>query len=263
MRTETALMLPLLAVLAAPPVPPAAAPRAAPAPAADAGPATLPDAWRDESMEFTISYLGLQAGRARISVGQREGALLPVFLEARTSGIGAVIDFRQQLASYLDVASGLPRSSSMLSVEPTYRRTVTTRYDRDAGIATVRTRARRERVNEVPVPKDAVDFVALVFRLRTLRLEPGDSHAFAVLSGTRLAKVVAAVEGREKVETPAGTFPAVKVRVPTGFSGRFSEKNPTYVWFSDDARRAIVRLETDFAVGGAVAELTSYRGGAR
>jgi hypothetical protein len=263
MRHETALLLTLLAALAAPAVAPGAPPAPPPAQGPEDARAIPPHAWRDESMEFTIRFLGLDAGRARISVGQREGTLLPVFLEARTRGIGAVVDLRQQLASYLDVASGLPRTSSMLSVEPTYRRTVTTRYDRDAGVATIRTRGKGERVKELQVPKDALDFVALVFRLRTLPLDPGDTHAFDVLSGTRLAKVVTAVERRENVQTPAGTCPAVKVRVPTGFSGRFSEKNPTYVWFSDDARRAIVRLQTDFAVGDAVAELTRYTGGAR
>lgn len=251
MLQATVTFLSLVAVLAAAPVGPATAQ------------SPVPASWGDETMEFTVRYLGLPAGKARISVGRREGALLPVFLEARTAGVGAVVDFRQQLASYLDVTSGLPRSSSMLTVETSYRRTVTTRYDRELGLATVRTRGRSERVRELPVPEGALDFVALVFRLRALPLEPGASHTFHVLSGTRLTKIVVGVEGRERVETPAGTFPAVKVRVPTGFGGRFSEKKPTYVWFSDDARRAIVRLETDFAVGDAIAELVTYRGSAR
>jgi hypothetical protein len=66
---------------------------------------------------------------------------------------------------------------------------------------------------------------------------------------------------RESVRTEAGRFAAVKVRVPTGFDGKFSEKNPTYVWFSDDVRRVIVKISTDFAIGRAEAELTSYQPG--
>jgi len=221
-------------------------------------PVAAPARWPEETMEFTIGYLGLTAGRARIVVGRREGSLLPVFLEARTSGAGAIVDFRQQLATYLDVATGLPRRATMLSIEPRYRRTVTTQFDRDAGRATVRTRGRSERKQEVAFPRGALDFVALVFQLRARPLPPGASYAFDVLSGARLAKVVAVVQGRERLATAVGVLPAVKVRVPTDFSGRFSEKSPTYVWFSDDARRLILRIQTEFAIGEAVAELVSY-----
>ena len=35
----------------------------------------------------------------------------------------------------------------------------------------------------------------------------------------------------------AGGFDAIKVKVPTGFDGKFQEKSPTFLWLSDDARR--------------------------
>jgi hypothetical protein len=73
--------------------------------------------------------------------------------------------------------------------------------------------------------------------------------------------VVTAVVKREQVKTGAGKFAAVKVRVPTGFDGKFSEKNPTFVWFSDDERRVVVKISTDFAIGRAEAELTAYQPG--
>jgi hypothetical protein len=236
---------------------------AAQAPSRPAPGGAVPARWTGEKMEFTIGYLGITAGRARIVVGRREGSLLPVFLEARTSGPGAaVVDFRQQLATYLDVATGLPRRATMLSIEPQYRRTVTTRFDRDAGTATVQTRGRHVRAQEVAVPGGALDFVALVFQLRARPLAPGERHTFHVLSGTRLAEVVVEVQGRERLETASGERAAVKVRVPTDFSGRFSEKSPTYVWFSDDAQRIILRIQTEFAIGAAAAKLVSYDRGA-
>jgi hypothetical protein len=114
----------------------------------------------------------------------------------------------------------------------------------------------------VDVPPGTVNFVGLVFKLRGLPLEPGTRHEFPVLAGRRLKTIAAEVLGREEVETKAGKFPAVKVRVPTGFTGKFSEKNPTLVWFSDDARRIVVRITSDFAVGHATASLVSYSPGA-
>ena len=112
------------------------------------------------------------------------------------------------------------------------------------------------------MPPDTVDFVALVYRLRWLQLQPGAKHEFRVLAGRKVNTVLAEVLGRERVETKAGTFEAVKVRVPTGFTGKFSEKNPTFVWFSDDDRRIVVQLTADFAVGHATAALVAYAPGA-
>ena len=216
----------------------------------------------DERMEFSVRYLGVRVGKARISVGHLEGPILPVFLETRTAGIVKIVDVSQQLATYLDVETLLPRSVSLDSHESGYHHVDTAVFDRVAGKATVRQRGKFDNTYVIEVPGDTVDFVALVFRLRALPLEPGTHHPFHVLAGRDLKKVTAEVLARERVKTDAGTFEALKVRVPTGFTGKFSEKRPTYVWFSDDARRVIVQIQTEFAIGRATAGLTSYAPGA-
>lgn len=215
----------------------------------------------DEAMDFEISFHGVPTGKARILVGHPEGTLLPVFLQARTSGLLAVVSLKQQLASYLEMETGLPRTATMESIEPGYRLVVTTRFDRANAKASVREQGKYDNTYLVDVPPDATDFVALVFRLRTLSLEPGAAHEFDVLSSREVQKVVTQVEARETISTRAGKFAAVKVRVPTRFSGKFSEKSPTYVWFSDDARRIVVRISTDFSIGRVIADLASYRPG--
>lgn len=215
----------------------------------------------EEQMDFAIEYLGVRMGKARIAVGRPEGGTLPLLLVARTTGLGAVIDVREQLSTVLDVDTGLPRTFQIDAVEPGYRSIGTARFDRASNTATVRQQGKYDNTYEIDVPPDTMDFVSLVFRLRTVSLEPGSSHAFPVLFGRKVSNVVATVEGRERVSTPAGKFEAVKVRVPTGLTGKFSEKNPTYVWFSDDERRIVVRITTDFSIGHAKAELSGYRRG--
>ena len=225
-------------------------------------PAAIPHA-PGERMDYAVSYMGMQMGKARLSVGRVEGEILPVFLESRTTGLMAVVDLRQQLASYLDVETGLPRRTSLDAVEAGYRHTDTAQFDRAAGKASVRERGKHDNTYEVEVPPDTVDFVALVFRLRALPLQPGTRLSFPVLAGKRVSNVTVEVVGRERVSTAAGDFDALKVRVPTGFTGKFSEKNPTHVWLSDDARRIVVQIATDFSVGHAVAGLVAYRPGVR
>jgi hypothetical protein len=214
-----------------------------------------------ERMQYTITYVGLPMGKARLSVGKPEGTILPVLLEAKTSGVVGFVNIKEQLASYVDTTTGLPRTFSIDAVEPNYRHTSHTRFDRETNRATVQDRGKFVTTAEVNVPPGTLDFVALVFRLRTLPLEEGARHTFPVLNGKVVSTVVAEVVGRETLSTKAGKFPTVKVRVPTAFNGKFSEKTPTFVWFSDDARRVVVRLSTDFAIGRALADLTDYEPG--
>jgi Protein of unknown function (DUF3108) len=238
---------------------PEAVPASAPVPATNA--AAVP--WGpDERMDLVIDYLGITMGKARISVGRTETGATPVHLSSRSAGLAAVVTFRQTLVSNLDVATLLPHSSVLDAEEPGgYKHTDTARFDRVANKATVREKGRFDKTYEIDVPEGTLDFVALVFRLRTLPLPDGATHAFQVLSGRKVSRVVATVVKHERVKTDAGRFAAVKVRVPTGFDGKFSEKDPTFVWFSDDERRVVVKISTDFAIGRATAELVSYQPG--
>jgi hypothetical protein len=221
-----------------------------------------PDYAPDERMEYGISYLGMRVGIATISVGRGEGPLLPVRLDARSTGLAdGLFNIREKLVSYLDPATGLPATSTIEAVEGHHRHTETTLFDREAGKAVVRRVGKTDKTKEIEVAPGTLDFVAMVFRLRSLPLDEGSRHEFDVLAGTKVARVIAVVAGREKIKTGAGKLPAVKIRVPTGLSRKFSERDPTYVWLSDDARRIVLRISTDLPVGRAVATLSGYRPG--
>ena len=214
-----------------------------------------------ERTELAVDYLGVKVGLARISVGTPVGELLPVLIQARTGGLVGFLDVREQLTSNLERGTLLPRSATLDAVELGYRHSDHTTFDRQAGEATLVSRGKSTTTEKLAIPADALDFVAMIFRLRTLPLAVGKQHAFTVVAGSKVHAVAAEVVGREAVETRAGTFAAWKVRVPTGFGGKFSERDPTYLWFSDDPRRVLVRLSTDFAIGRAVATLASYQPG--
>jgi hypothetical protein len=215
-----------------------------------------------ERMDFDIRLHGLQMGAARISVGRPADATLPVSLEARATGLGRIVSFRDQLVTFLDVETGLPRVFSLAAQEGGYRHASTTTFDRATNRITVRDVGRRSDTTSVhEVPVGTVDFVALVFALRALPLAPGSRHTFEVLAGTKVASVTAECVGRETISGVAGKTPALKVRVPTTFTGEFREKNPTIVWLTDDPRRIVVRIATDFALGVMTANLVSYEPG--
>lgn len=235
---------------------------AAPAPPPPAPPPALP--WAPgERHDLEIDYLGITMGRSSITVGPAEEGRVPVTLATRSAGIAAVVTLRQSLVSWLDEGTLLPTASVLDATEPGgYHHTDTARFDREAGTATVREVGRFDSTYLVEVPPGTLDFVALVFRLRTLPLEDGRQHEFQVLAARKVSRTVVEVVKHEVLEVPAGRFYVVKVRVPTGFDGKFSEKRPTYVWLSDDRRRLVVRISTEFAIGRAEASLVKYAPGA-
>jgi hypothetical protein len=216
-----------------------------------------------EHMAFDIAFHGLAVGSAEISVGNPRGTALPITLEARTMGIARIVEIRERLVTDIDVYTGLPRTSLLAATEGGYRHAATTVFDRTNNRVKVREIGKYDNTSEHDVPPQTLDFLALVFALRVLPLEPGITHEFDVIAGTQVSRVNVEVVGRETVKSAAGTTPALKVRVPTSFSGEFSEKSPTHVWFTDDQRRIVVRITTDFAVGDVTASLVSYDGGER
>jgi len=234
---------------------------AVPAPALAPAFAAVP--WHpEERMDFEVHYLGFTIGRSRLSVGRVEDGAVQVQLSSGPAGMTSALNFHQTLQSTLDLATLLPRASLHDASEPGgYKHTDTTRYDRPAGKATVREKGRFDNTYEIEVPPDALDFVTMVCRLRTLPLPDGATHTFKVLAGRKINVVVASVVKRERVKTDAGKFMTVKVRIPTRFDGKFSEKSPTHVWFSDDERRVVVKINVDFAVGSGEAELVAYQSG--
>ncbi len=213
-----------------------------------------------EQIEYAVHYLGIEVGSLRLWVGRPEGPVLPLLLQTRTQGVASVADLREQIATFWDTATRLPRSSRLDAQEMNYWHSDTTRFDRVGGKATVTVRHKKG-VGEtvVDVPPDVVDFLSMVYALRTRPLAVGDQHAFQVLAGKKVSPVLAEVVAREPAEGVPGRPQAFKVRVPTSFTGKFSEKEPTYIWFGDDASRIPVRISTDFAIGRAVATMTSYR----
>jgi hypothetical protein len=214
-------------------------------------------------MDLAVEYQGLPIGKGRIQVEPATGSVQLVRLEAQTTGLVSVIKLRQLLTTTLDVGTGLPRTSSLHSVENDYRHSTTTDYDRERNRAVVVKRGKWLHRDEVEVPPDTLDFLALVFRLRTMPLARGWRHDFHVLAGKQASRIVAEVVGHETVTTRAGRFAAWKVRVPTNFSGEFSEKKPTYVWLSDDGRRVVLRISVELGIGRVAAELAAYDPGQR
>lgn len=215
-----------------------------------------------EETVFTVSYLSVPTGEGRIRVGNPEGDIWPVILQARTSGAASLLDIREHLVSYWDAPRRLSRGSDLQAYEVGDFHKDSARFAASGRQVTV-VEQRRDRAKRkvLDVPEGALDLSGAFMWLRLQELEVGHEYQIPIVSGTSQFTLQASVLAREPVRTPAGEFPSYKIRVRTGFDGKFSTKRDTFLWLSETAEHHLVRASAEFAVGSVVAELKSYHPG--
>jgi hypothetical protein len=215
-----------------------------------------------EETVLAVSYLGIPTGQGRIAVGRPEGDVLPVFFQVRSGGVAGLVDIREHLVVYWDRATRLTRGSELRAVELGDRHHDRTRFDRAGREVTVTVqRNGRTREKRAPCPADGHDFTGVFLFLRLQPLAEGQRYELPVCSGAEPFTLVARVEARERVETPAGTFDALRVAVHTQIKGKFKARRDILLWFSDDPRHVLVKMSAEFAVGSVVASLERYTPG--
>jgi len=215
-----------------------------------------------EQLEFSVDYLKVRAAQARITVGQAEGDVWPIIAQAKTDGLGSLLDVREHLVSYWDAVRQLPRGSDLQAVELGDRHTDTARFDRENGKAHVRVLRKGKKIEKTyDLAPDAHDFASALLWMRLQPLAEGGRYEVPVFTTRGPFTLVMTVVGKERVETPVGVFDAVKVQVRTAFEGNFASKRDTFIWFSDDARHVPVRVSAEFAIGSIVATLSGYQPG--
>jgi len=215
-----------------------------------------------EETVFQVRYLNLPTGEGRIVVGEPAGDVWPVIFQARTEGFAGFIDVREHFVSYWDAGTRLPRGSDLRAYEIGDTHQDSARFDRVNRQATVTVRRNgRTSRSTLEVPADVHDLTSAFMWLRLQPLAPGQRHEVPVVASSRQFTLVAEVLEREVVETPAGIFRTVKVKVRTALEGKFSTRRDSFLWLSDDPRHVLVKASADFAVGSVVATLKSYRPG--
>lgn len=106
-----------------------------------------------------------------------------------------------------------------------------------------------------------LDEVSFLYWVRTLPLEVGDTYTYQNYFKDRGNPVVLHVLRKETIEVPAGTFETIVVRPIVQSRGLFSEDGEAEVYFTDDDRRMLVRLESSMSIGNLSLHLETYQEG--
>ncbi|MHB1843320.1 MAG: DUF3108 domain-containing protein [Deltaproteobacteria bacterium] len=256
------LTLALLAGLAAPPVA---------APATRLHPAFGPG----EELVYDLTFLGGRAGMAQIDVGAEtevDGkAVWPLVIRSQSTGpVNLVYSVRDRFVAFWDFGTGLSVEARLDALEKGSPRRVAMRFARgvkrpDGSFGTlaqvqIDDSHGRESFTRSVEPA-AEDLASAVFWLRTKPLKVGDRVDIPIFTGKKEWSLGATVVDRQPIETRAGKFSTVHVRLQTSFSGKLGSRRDLDGYFTDDPRHVPVRLDADLLIGQLEADLVSLEPG--
>jgi len=109
---------------------------------------------------------------------------------------------------------------------------------------------------EFDIPPCVEDVVTAFYYLRRQHLEVGHTLELPVNDGSKTQRVIVEVQAREKVQTPMGTFDALRVE-PKVFNGLLKRKGRMLIWFSAEERQLPLRIKAMISVGTITGTLRS------
>lgn len=250
------LLVPGLAAANAAPAAPAAAPSSAAAPFAPG-----------EELNYELKLLGLRAGEAQFLV--EEDSLEPDTwrLQARGRSTGtadSLFRLRQTATCVVEKGSLALRVCRVATQQRTgdrRREFVVDRSQRHVRERVLKDGKPKEKVVEFGDGIDRVqEALSGLYLLRSQFPTAGAPLRFQAVRKDKPITVEARVGGTSTVQTPAGTFEAVEVKLQV-IKGEAEEGEAAgSLWFTADSRRLPVKLSVDTKVGKLEGHLTGSKG---
>lgn len=225
-----------------------------------------------EKVTFDVSYFNVTAGELNMEVkpfvtvnGKRayhfeaSGKTTPFF-----SKVYAVDD---RVTTYLDYEEMRPLSLQISIKESNQLGETRTFYDWKNLKASywqkkiVKGKGERNKKLDWDILAYSQNVVSVAWYLRTFKLEPGKKHAIRIADEGKNIVFTGEVLRREKLKTPVGELNTVVMSPRITADGVFKPIGEVLIWFTDDDRKLLVRLESKIKIGTVVAKLRSFEKG--
>ncbi len=233
-----------------------------PAPGPAAGRAELP--YRPgERLTYNISWSNLlSAGAATMGVDRErtpEGREILRFTSTARS-IGMLDTFYRvddRVWSLVDAGTLEPISYNLDQRHGKRKKKREITFDHEGRKALYVKDGHRDRAE---IPKDVQDPLSSLYYLRSRGAFTTDGPAVVQVheSGKNWSVEVHYL-GKERIETPAGSFDTIKLKTYPTYEGVFMHKGEIFIWMTDDARRVPVLMKSTITIGSIVATLVDLR----
>jgi hypothetical protein len=214
-------------------------------------PASLPQSFpSQETLVYSVEWRLIDAGEARLIQDPKRSKL-------HLESTGLVSKLYKLDDSYdLEMEGDFCALSTTLdAMERSRHRDTKVIYDYSKGKASYVERDLIKntvmKTADTEIPACTHDIVGALYKLRTLKLEPGQSTTMAVSDGKKSASARIEAQQSEQIKTNAGLFNTVRYEAFVFGGVLYARKAQLLIWVSDDARRLPVqiRIRLSFPVG--------------
>lgn len=198
----------------------------------------------NETLTYSVDWRVFPAGTTTLHLEQ-QGDQERVTATADTVGaINLIYRVSDRYESQFNRATGCSEGFSKQIQEGHRQVDTDLKFDYASGKAILTERnlvKKTSKHDEAPLAPCVTDLLSAIFYPASQRLTPGTSFAVPVGDALHTVPVTMKVEARETVQTPLGTYQAIRVQ-PTAASGTVKARGNIWIWYTDDARHIPVQM---------------------
>lgn len=212
-----------------------------------------------ERLEFDLSWIGIYAGKAVLTVEKIDGKY---FIKSRVDSADYISTFykvEDTAQSIVDASGGVfgyPDNYRLKTREGRHRKNKEVVFDRKQKKAVFIDHRENEK-KEFDLTGDVYDPISAFYSVRTMDLQVGTPVSVPMFDSKKMWTVEVEVIRKEKVEVPAGKFDTIVIRPKLQSEGIFKRSGDIFIWLTDDEKKIPVLVQTEAPIGHITGELTS------
>jgi hypothetical protein len=210
-----------------------------------------------ETLSYSVEWRLILAGDARLSLEPRKWNGKTEWESKLAVESGGLVSKLYKIDDKYQVAMEDPfctTATNLDAMEGKRHHEVKVTYDYSRRKASYEERDLVKNISktaETEIPGCVTDILGALYKLRTLRLEPGQSAQIPLSDGKKSVSARVEAQEREQIKTKVGTFNTVRYEAFVFNGVLFARKAQLQMWLSDDARSLPVQIRArmSFPVG--------------
>lgn len=217
-----------------------------------------------EAISYTIEWRLIYAGNARLTLDPEQSAARTDWESKLHLESGGLVSKLYKLDDNYTVKMEnqfCAASTDFNSIERSRHHQTTVSYDHNRGKASYVERDLLKnsvyKTAETSIPACVSDIIGSLYKLRSLKLEPGQSTQVPISDGKKTVSARVEAQQREQIKTSAGTFNTIRYEAFVFNGVLYARKAQLLIWLTDDARRLPVQIRArmGFPIGSITFEM--------